>query len=88
MYEEEKQNFSGILSVIDGIGKFTVNLEDKDFKRPEKNPYKIKIDAISSVELLADLTDPKSSRIFAELSKSGDAEMEKFLAEVMGKGKS
>jgi len=87
MFEEERK-YSGILSVIDGIGKFTVNLEDKDFKRPEKNPYKIKIDAISSVELLADLTDPKSSRIFAELSKSGDAEMKKFLAEVMGKGKS
>jgi len=88
MFEEEEQKIIGILSVIDGVGKYTVNLEDKDFKRPEKNPYRIKIDAVSSVELLADLTDPKSSRIFAELSKSGDAEIEKFLAEVMGKGKS
>jgi hypothetical protein len=86
IYEEERK-YSGMLSVIDGVGKITLNLEGKDIQRPEIKPYRIKIDAISSIELLADLTDPKSSRIFAELSKSGNAEIEKLLAELMGKGK-
>lgn len=86
IYEEEEQKFSGILPVIDGVGKYKVNLDEEDLKRPEKKPYKIKTDAISSVELLADLADSKSSRIFKELSKTGDAEMENFLTEIMGRG--
>jgi len=87
LHEEGEKKISCILSVIDGVGKYTINLDGKEIRRPEKNPYNIKIDAISSMELLADLTDPKSSKIFAELSKSGDEEAEKFLAEVTGKGK-
>lgn len=87
MYEEKEQKFSGILSVTDGVGKFTINLEDRDFKRPEKKPYKIKVDAISSVEILADLIDLKSSEILEELLKSGDKEIEKFLEDVVRKGK-
>jgi len=85
LYEKEEAKFSGTLFVSDGIGKYIINLGEKDFKRPEKVPYKIRLDVISYMDILADIKVPASSQILMELMKSGNAKIRKSIIDILGK---
>jgi len=85
LYEKERAKYSGILFVSDGIGKYTINLGEKDLKRPEEEPYKIKLDVLSSLDILSDIKDPSSSKILMELMKTGNAEAVKMVTDIIEK---
>jgi len=84
-YEKEKAKYSGILFVSDGIGKYVINVGEEDLKRPEEEAYRIKLDVLSSVDILTDIKEPSSSKILIELMKTGNAEAVKMVTDIIEK---
>ena len=85
LFEKGEKRYSGVLFVSDGKGKHVINLGERDLRRPEKEPYRIKLDVLSSMEILSDLRDPSSSKILMELMKSGDPEIIELITEIIEK---
>jgi hypothetical protein len=85
LFEKGEKRYSGVLFVSDGKGKHEINLGDKGLEKPEEEPYRIKLDVLSSMEILSDIRDPSSSKILMELMKSGDPEIIKLITEIIEK---
>jgi len=85
LFEKEEEKYSGILFVSNGSGKLVTDLREKALKRPEKEPYKIKIDVMNTADILAELREPSSSKILMELMKSGNPEIIKLVTDIIDK---